>query len=149
MNYAHVHLLINHFPLATLLFGFVILVISRIQKNEGATRMALGILVLGGLCGFAAHFTGDRAVDVIKNLPTYSREIVREHDAAAGFGLWATIITGAFAALGLFFSVRKHAIPRWCLILIMVVNVWALTVIARVNYLGGQIAHPETRPAAP
>jgi uncharacterized membrane protein len=145
MNYAHLHLLLNHFPIATLLFGFVILIIGKIRRNESIIRVALSLLVVGGFVGTAAFLTGDQAADVLKSSPTFQEKLVNEHDQAANFGLWATIITACVAAGGLYLSKKKGAVPKGFMIAIFVINFWALTVIARVNYLGGQISHPETR----
>jgi uncharacterized membrane protein YoaK (UPF0700 family) len=149
MTYPHIHLLLNHFPIATLLFGFCILVIGRIQHNEGVVRVALGLLIVGGFVGTASFFTGDPAADIIKTNSTFSAPIVHEHELAATFGLWATIITAVVASGGLFLSRKKGAVPKRYLVLIFIINFWALTVIARTNYLGGQISHPEIRPIAP
>jgi hypothetical protein len=148
MNYAHLHLLINHFPLVTLLFGFCILVAGKIQQNEAVIRVALGLLIIGGFVAGAAFLTGDPAEDVIKSLPTYSEKIVHEHEDAADFGLWSTVITACTAVGGLYLSKKKGAVPKRYLIFLFVVNFWALTVIARTNYLGGMISHTEIRSEA-
>ena len=57
MNPAHIHLLLNHFPLATLLFGFIIPIASKLQRNESVLRIALGILVVGGFMGLNGYWT--------------------------------------------------------------------------------------------
>jgi hypothetical protein len=145
MNYPHIHLLLNHFPLATLLFGSCILVAGKIQRNEGVIRIALALLVFGGFAGGAAFLTGDQAADVLKTNPTYQENLIHEHELAANFGLWATIITACAATVGLYLSKKRGAIPKGFLILIYIISFWALTVIARTNFLGGQISHPETR----
>jgi uncharacterized membrane protein len=145
MSAPHLHLLLNHFPLATLLFGFGILVLSRIQRNESVTRVALGLLILGGFAAGGTFLTGEPAEDALKHYPTFSEKIVHEHELAAGFGLWSTVITACAAAGGLYFSMKKGAVPKAFMIFIFVLNFWALTVLARTNYLGGQISHPEIR----
>jgi uncharacterized membrane protein len=145
MNPAHLHLLLNHFPLAALLFGFVIFIVSQILRNEIILRIALVILVVGGVAGTAAFLTGDPAEDVLKAFPSFSEARVHEHESAATFGLWSTIITACAAVGGLYFSRKNGKVPKGYRIFIFVLNFWALTVIARTNYLGGQISHPEIR----
>jgi uncharacterized membrane protein len=145
MNLAHLHMILNHFPIATLIFGFVILVVGRLRRNETIIRVALGILIVGAFAGLGAFFTGDPAEDVIKSRPGFMKDLVHEHEKAADFGLWATIITGCTALAALYFSMKKSAIPKWLMIALFIINFWALTVLARVNYLGGQISHPEIR----
>ena len=147
MNIAHLHLLLNHFPIATLLFGFFILLFGRVRRDEGVIRVGFGVLVVGGFVAAAAYFTGDPAEDVLKAFApsSFPKSFVSEHAQAAVFGLWSTIITACAAAAGLFLSMKKGAVSNRYLILVFVINFWALTVVARVNYLGGLISHPEIR----
>ncbi len=44
MNWAHVHLLINHIPVLGTLFGALLLVFGIVKKNEEIKRVSLGIL---------------------------------------------------------------------------------------------------------
>lgn len=145
MNDAHIHLLLNHFPFATLLFGFIILLIAKLQRNESILRVALSILVFGGFMGAAAFLTGEPAEHLLKELPNFQKELIHEHEAAGKFGLISTIITAIVAAGGLYVSIKKGQVPKIYLIFIFVVNFWALTVIGRTNYLGGMIGHAEIR----
>ncbi len=145
MNAPHLHLILNHFPIATLLIGFCILIAGRFCRNEPITRVALSLLIVGGLAGLGAYLTGEPAEDVLKSAPSFSENLVHEHEQAAFFGLWATVITGVVAAGALYFSKKKGAIPKAYLILLFIINFWALTVIARVNYLGALISHSEIR----
>jgi len=145
MNAAHLHLLLNHLPIGTLLFGFGILVVGWIQRSEPVLRVALDILILGGLVAAAAFLTGNPAADVLRKYPSYEEKLVHEHWLAANFGLWSTVITAVAAAGCLYLSMRRGTVPRCCLIILLVINLWALSVIARTNYLGGLIGHPEIR----
>ena len=145
MNLPHIHLVLNHFPIVTLLFGFCILVIGRIRRNESVTRVALGLLVLGGFVALGSYFTGDPAADAIQSHSSFPKDLVHQHELAAGFGLASMLITACAAAGALYLSTKKRGIPKWYMILTFVLNFWALTVIAQTSYLGGQISHPEIR----
>ncbi len=149
MNAAHIHLLLNHFPLATLLFGFIILITAKFLRNETVLKVALGILVIGGFMGAAAFFTGEPAEHFLKELPHFQEKLIQEHEAAGKYGLISTIITAVVAAGGLYFSLKKGSVPKAYLIFILVVNFWALTVIGRTSYLGGMIGHSEIRGEIP
>ena len=46
MNWAHVHLLINHIPVLGTLFGTLLLVFGIVKKNEEIKRVSLGIFVI-------------------------------------------------------------------------------------------------------
>ncbi len=148
MNAAHVHLLLNHFPLTTLLFGFIILIIAKLQRNESILRLALGVLFVGGIVGTATYLTGEPAEHLLRELPNFQKELIHEHEEAGDFALISTIVTALVAAGGLYYSIKKNAVPKPYMIFIFVVNFWALTVVGRTNYLGGMIGHSEIRTEA-
>lgn len=148
MNAAHLHLLLNHLPISTLLFGFGILIVGWFQHNQAVIRVALGILVLGGLVAGAAFLTGNPAADVLRAYPSYVEKLVHEHWLAANFALWSAVATAVAAAGCLYFSWKRGSVPTCCLIIVLGVNFWSLTVVARANYLGSLISHPEIRSGA-
>ena len=43
MNWAHMHLLINHIPVLGMVFGTLLLAYGLVKKNEEIKRVSLGI----------------------------------------------------------------------------------------------------------
>lgn len=49
MNWAHVHLLLNHVPVLGTIFGLALLGYALMRRNDGLTRVALGVFVVVAL----------------------------------------------------------------------------------------------------
>ena len=145
MNGAHIHLLLNHFPIIGLFFSFLILSLGVLRPNVGFVRAGLLIAIVSGIFALPTYLTGEPAEDIVKQTPWFSKPLVHEHEEAAEFAIWATEITAAAAAAGLFFSLKRNRIPKLLMIAIVVLNLFTLTVLARTNYLGGKITHVEIR----
>jgi hypothetical protein len=143
MNVVHLHLLINHSPLYATLFAFFVLLVGVIKRNRGVATTGLVLAIVAGLCGGATFWSGDEAADVIRSSPPIAgvdKDLIREHNLAADFGLASTGIAAVLAIVTLFFR------RRWMEVVTLVILAWSFSVVARTALLGGRIHHPEVRP---
>jgi uncharacterized membrane protein len=145
MNFAHIHIIINHLPIAALGFGFLILLVGWYLNDESFARAGYLVLALGGIFAVATFYTGGPAAHVLKDLPNFPKEFVHEHAEAADFAVWFTGLTGLLAAFTLWVSFKKKLTPKKLFIALLLINAFTLTVLARTNYLGGLITHTEVR----
>lgn len=145
MSGAHLHLLLNHFPIAGLLFSILILALGLWRGNTGFIRAGLLISAISGVLALATYLTGEPAEKVIEHLPGFLENLVEEHEEAAWYAVWTMGFTGLASATALFLSVKKGRIPKPLMILVVILSLFTFTVIARTNYLGGQISHSEIR----
>jgi hypothetical protein len=82
----------------------------------------------------------------LKSNPAFTgKNLIHEHEEAAEFAIWFSSLTALVSAAGLYYSVKKGRIPKPLIIAIVILHIHILTVLARTNYLGGQISHPEVR----
>src|SRR5690349_416645 len=111
MNYAHFHILINHFPIVGNVFLILLLIWALIRKNRELIKLALGFAILVALFGYVTDFAGDKAADYVKELPGFSKDAIKEHAEAADWALDFLYATGAVAlvALILFIKNKKSA----------------------------------------
>jgi hypothetical protein len=143
MNEAHLHLLLNHTPILGCLFGLVVLGWGLWKANPTVIRTGLvALLVAAGLC-LPTQLTGEGAEEVLKQLPGFSRERVQAHEEAAELGFWMLELTGAGALLALLMRQRQRLLAS----LTLAGAVVSFLLLARAGNLGGQISHPEARPA--
>lgn len=145
MNGAHLHLLVNHVSLFTLVIGTAAFVASMIRKSSDLRVFAVVLFVLTGIFGWVAVQTGGQAADIVKTLPGVADSFVNEHADAAmwaersGFLIAALAIATEWAA-----RKKKNAFKalQWIL---LVFAIHGGTVYARTAFLGGLIRHTEVR----
>jgi len=144
LNGPHLHLIFNHLPVVGMVGSTLLLLVALFVPSSGARRMALFALVVTGLAGLAAYFTGDPAAHVVGHLPGIERARIHEHDQAATFGLISASIAGLLALVALL-ATRRGEVKRGWIIACLVVGLWGSAVMARVAELGGEIRHTEIR----
>lgn len=145
LNAAHLHLLVNHAPVFASVFALLLLVWGLIRKTAETRRIALAGAVVLGLSTLPAYFTGEPAEHAVGHETGIERKRIHEHEDAGKFGLISGSITG-LVALGCLIASRKRVPATGLIVLVLVLDLWATSVFARVAYLGGEIHHPETRP---
>lgn len=150
MNYAHLHLIVNHVPIMGLLFGLCLLIVSLNGKNVDLRRASYIIFVGVGLLAIPVFASGFAAHAMLQG-PNLSDDLVRRHESSALLSIWFTEITGALALIGLWQAQSKPGIPRGNVIAVLVFSLIAAGLIARTSNTGGDIRHPEdiTGNAAP
>ena len=152
MNWPYLHILINHFPIVLTVVGTAALIVALIVRRRVVWLYALATLTLAGLAIYPVYFTGDEAGDALRGTWYIVDAAVKEHDAAATFGLVSILIMGAVSAYTWWRRVRREPTtlpPTWLRVVVTVITVWALSVIARTAYLGGKIVHESPRLTTP
>ena len=152
MNWPYVHTLINHFPIILMVVGTAVLLLALIVRRRGVWLYALATLTLAGLSIYPVFFTGDQAADAVRTTWYIVRSMVEEHDAAAGYALVSVLLAGAASAYAWWRMLRRDVTglpPVWLRTIVAVLAVWALSVVARTAYLGGQIVHDSPKLQTP
>jgi len=145
MNWPHIHLIINHFPVIGFIFGLLFVLYAMIRKSDELKKTSLGFLVLVALITVPVYLTGDQAGDIMERLPDVSKSLVEQHAEAAAVSLTVAVILALVIFGGFFFFRRAAAIPRWFMALTLILTIVVNGLIAFTANLGGQIRHPETR----
>ncbi len=150
MNYAHLHLLLNHFPIIGAIIGLGLLAVSFFGKNQDLRRAAYITFVGIGLITIPTFISGIGAQQMI-NGPGVSDALIRRHEASALLSMWFMVITGALALVGLWQAQRAGQPPRGNVAAVLLFSILSVILIARTSNTGGDIRHPEdiTGKAAP
>ena len=148
MNWAHVHLLLNHVPVIGVVFGFLLLLLGVVRKSDELKKAGLGALVVVGALAVPTYLTGEPAEEIVRDLPGVSRALIEQHEEAAMFALISAGILG-LVSLGILLYFRApKPLPAWSMTAALLISFWTLTVMVRTAYLGGQIRHSEIRSAS-
>jgi len=148
INGAHVHLIINHFPVIGVLGAILLLIYALIRKSEEVTMVSLSVFVLIALITIPVYFSGDAAEKVVKNLPGVTETYIGRHEEMAELTIVLMEILGVSALVGLVLLRRSGGIPKWLIALVLVLSLVTAAVIGLTANLGGQIRHTEIREGA-
>jgi uncharacterized membrane protein len=145
MNFAHLHLLLNHFPIIGTIVGLGLFLISLVGKNEDLRRASLIIFPAMALLALLTFFSGVGAQGAIKKIPGVSEALIERHQGAAMLALLFMELTGAFSLIALWKSqgTSRPARWNWSLSAVLLFSVVTVGLMARVGTTGGDIRHPE------
>ena len=145
MNWAHVHLMINHFPVVGIFGATALLIYSLVRKSEEVKRVCFGLFVLLALITLAVFFTGQAAEDTVKKLPGVTEASIGRHEEMAELALVLMETLGLAALAGLLFLRESGAIPKWMVVIVLLLSLATAAVVGLTANLGGQIRHTEIR----
>ncbi len=145
MNWAHVHLLINHFPVIGVLGVLLVFAYGLVRKSDEVKLLGLGLFVLIALITIPVFLTGDAAEKVVKDLPGVTEAFIGAHEEMALLALALIELLGVVALGGLFLFRKSGSLPQWYRTLVLVIALAAAGVVGLTANLGGQIRHTEIR----
>src|SRR5947209_1151039 len=145
MNLAHLHLLLNHFPIIGTVVALGLFIVSFIGKNDDLKRSSLIIFAAIALITLPAFFSGIGAQRVVRKDAGVSTAVIDRHEGAAILAMFLMLITGALALVELWKRRRIVTEKLWSgnLLAILLFSVITAGVMARVGTTGGDIRHPE------
>ncbi len=147
VNYAHLHLLLNHVPVIGSIVGLGLFLISFFGKNEDLRRSSYIIFAAIALLTIPAFLSGFGAQQMIKG-PGVSDDLIRRHEGSALLSLWFMEVTGGLALIGLWKSQASARLPRWNVMAVLLFSLLTVGLMSRTGNTGGDIRHPEVRPGA-
>lgn len=144
MNFAHVHLLLNHIPVIGLPVALSFLLFSLLTNNMGTQRFGYFVLIALAILTVPTYFTGEPAEHVIRHLPDFSERYVSAHENSALISVILTSLTGVLALSALYFQ-KNEARRRFLGKSVFVVACLATLSLAYTSNLGGEVRHSELR----
>lgn len=146
MNAAHLHLVINHFPVIGTAITLFLLVIGFIKRSDDVKKAAMLVLILTSLVTIPVYVSGDGAQEMIEGAyDDVDEQYIDEHEDFALYSFIAMDIAGALALLSVFLYRKPKELPNSFAALmfglLMIVN----GMMAYTSNLGGKIHHPEVR----
>lgn len=147
MTQIHAHLILNHVPLIGTVIGLLLLVYAVVRREDAVAKASLAVFALTAVVAVIVFLTGEAAEEAVENLAGVSHATIEAHEDASLFGLIA-LSALALASVGALFFSRGKKLGKSMMAGILVLAVITSGVMAWVGNLGGQINHPEIRPAA-
>jgi uncharacterized membrane protein len=145
MNDAHVHMVVNHFPIIGTIFGLGILITGIVMKNNVVKNVAYVLFCISAIFGFASMFTGEGAEEIAENLPSVTDQIIHEHEEMAEKLALVLYVLAGISLLGLYLNFKKHAKANLVSYFAFVVAVVAVFLGKQTGTTGGEVRHTEIR----
>lgn len=145
MNSAHVHLVLNHFPIIIPIIGFLIMVAGFLFSSETLKRAALGLFVLGALFTVPAFVTGEGAEEVVENLPGIEEKYIENHEEAAEAFAYLSYGLGFLSLIGFWANWKGKSFSGVLSVVVLLFAVVVLVFGIKAGTTGGEIRHPEIR----
>jgi uncharacterized membrane protein YoaK (UPF0700 family) len=145
INFAHVHLVLTHFPPVLSLGGAVAAALGLFLRRQGRelARLARLLMIIAGVLTPMAYFAGDRAADTIGRVEGIRQEAIAPHQSAATTALISSIAAGVVAVAAAVVERRRGAVPVALRLLVVIAAIGAAVAIGWTAALGGAIHHPE------
>ncbi|QBN17559.1 hypothetical protein [Flavobacterium nackdongense] len=148
MNEAHVHMVVNHFPIIGTILGLGILIAGMILKNTSVKNTAYCLFVIAAIFAAISMGTGEGAEEMVEDMPSVGKEIIHEHEEMAEKLAIVLYSLGVISLIGLFVNYKKHRNARSVSYIAVVVAIIGVFFAQQTGTTGGEIRHTEIRPNA-
>ncbi len=145
MNDAHLHLLVNDFPIIGTILGLGILIAGIILKNNSVKNTAYGLFIVAGIFAAFSMGTGEGAEEMVEDMPSIGKEIIHEHEEIAEKLAIVLYLLGLISFVGIFTNIKNKAKTNLVSYLVVVIAIVAVFLAYTTGTTGGEIRHTEIR----
>ncbi len=145
MNDAHLHMVVNHFPIIGTIFGLGILITGIVMKKNVIKNVAYVLFCISAIFGFASMYTGEGAEEIAENLPSVTDQIIHEHEEMAEKLALVLYVLAGISLVGLFLNFKNHAKASLVSYLAFVIALVAVFLGKQTGTTGGDVRHTEIR----
>jgi hypothetical protein len=144
MNYAHVHIVLNHFPTIGTVLGLLLFVYALLRRHDELKEISFVIFMVMALLGLPTFITGAAAERAIS--ARSDAVLVEAHKDAAVMAFTLLAVVGTFSWLGLWQARRFGRISSWNKAVVLVLSTLTVASMISTGSMGGEISHDEIRP---
>jgi uncharacterized membrane protein len=145
MNDAHLHMVVNHFPIIGTIFGFGILIVGLVLKNKTLLNTSYAIFIVASIFGAISMGTGEGAEELVEDMPNIGHQIIHEHEELAEKLAVLLYVLGTLSLAGLYLNFKNNAKAKLVSFLILGIATAGLFLAQKVGTSGGEIRHTEIR----
>jgi uncharacterized membrane protein len=145
MNDAHLHLLVNHFPIVGTIFGLGILIAGLILKNNAVKNVSYVIFIVTAIFALIGMSTGEGAEEIVEDMPNVGKQIIHEHEEFAEKLALVLYVLGVVSLFGLYANLKNYSKAKLIPYLALVIAIVGVALAKSVGTSGGEIRHTEIR----
>lgn len=140
-NAAHLHLILNHFPIIGAAIVVIVLGYGIVIKNDRIKQLGMFLIVLIGLITIFIFTTGNKAEGFIKGNEGVVEENIEPHKEFAKISMIAMEFTALVSLIGLILFRKDKAVPLWFSIILFGLLLAVNIMMIYTGHLGGKISH--------
>lgn len=145
MNDAHLHMVVNHFPIIGIIFGFGILITGLFLKNKTLQNTSYVLFIVAAVFGALSMGTGEGAEELVEDMPDIGKHIIHEHEELAEKLAVLLYVLGALSIAGLYMNFINNKRSKLLSFLVLAIAAVGLFLVQKVGTSGGEIRHTEIR----
>jgi uncharacterized membrane protein len=145
MNDAHLHMVVNHFPIIGTFFGIGILITGIFLKNNSIKNTAYVLFIVAAIFGAFSMGTGEGAEEMVEDFPNIGKAIIHEHEELAEKFAIVLYVTGVFALISFGAAVKKFRMAKIFSFITLILALISGVLSIKVGTSGGEIRHTEIR----
>lgn len=145
MNEAHLHLVVNHFPIIGTILGLGVLVVGLLLKNNSVKNTAFFLFIVAAIFAALSMATGEGAEELVEEMPNIGHQVIHEHEEMAEKLAIVLYALGLTSLVGLYLSYKKSAKSSLVSILAVIIAIVAVFLAQQTGTTGGEIRHTEIR----
>lgn len=138
---AHLHLMVNHFPIVLSIVGVGALAVGAVWRRDFYWRTGLNLMVLAAIGAVVAIVTGEFASDEIRQRAFVVRGTIGAHSTGAYAALWMLLVAGIIAGYA-WWRARAGsalALPAWLRNVVIISALAGAALVSYAAYEGGII----------
>ncbi len=145
MNDAHLHLVVNHFPIIGTILGFGILLAGIVLKNNTVKNVSYVLFIVAAIFAAFSMGTGEGAEEAVEEMPNIGKQIIHEHEEIAEKLAIVLYALGVISLLGLYTNIKNHTKAKLISYLVLTIAAVGVFLAQQVGTTGGEIRHTEIR----
>lgn len=145
LSWAHVHLLLNHFPIIGTIAALIIFIVGWLRHSRPLKQASYWTFFLMALLAIAVYYSGTQAYATVESLPNVTEAHIHRHREVAEWSFIGLAIVGALSLMGMLIARRSKLAPGWFNVTFLVVAIAATGLVSWAGLHGGTIRHTEVR----
>lgn len=145
MNDAHLHMIVNHFPIIGTILGLGILIAGMVLKKISVKNTAYCLFIVAAVFAAFSMGTGEGAEELVEDMPSVGKEIIHEHEEMAENFAVVMYVLGFCSLLGIYFDYKNHVKAKLVAAIVLIIAIVSVVFALYVGNSGGEIRHTEIR----
>ena len=145
MTDAHLHLVVNHFPIIGTILGFGILLAGIFLKNNTVKNVSYVVFIVAAIFAAFSMGTGEGAEEAVEEMPNIGKQVIHEHEEIAEKLAIVLYVLGVISLVGLYTNFKNHTKATLVSYLALIIAAVGVFLAQQVGTTGGEIRHTEIR----